>query len=135
MPSDFTLGIQSATGHAGVPNEITTGVDTTTDVAPARAVLDWFQEFTLLDANGTPYTAKITLDRTDTVPIDGAIIRLKFNMPASTDPTVEIRDDIAGGTILQSFSGVADETRIFLFEGIYKGVSSVWTRYDGRYVI
>lgn len=133
MPSDFLLGIQSATGHAGGAVEPLAGVNSTVDVVPGISFLDWFQMFSILDGGAVPYTTKITIDRTDTAPIRGAFIRLQFNVAASTDPTIEIRDDTAVGTLLQTFSGVADETRTFLFEGVYDGAA--WTKYDGRIVI
>lgn len=133
MPAITSFGIQSATGHGTLGTSSGVGISETIDILPGTAFLHWSREFTFEDALGTAYTVKLTLDRTDSPPVDGAFIHLKINMPDSVDPTVQIYDDTTGGPLLQTIVGVADENRTFL--GDYRYADNVWTKWDGRYVI
>lgn len=100
-------------------------------VSPGANIALGFQRFTLA-AGAAPYVVKVTLDRGENLPADGAFFRLRLEFEASTNPTVEVYDESEAGTLLQTVVGVVDSATVFLFEGIYE--NAVWSKYDGRYV-
>lgn len=130
MSAEAIQGIQAVIG-TGADLAILAGTNATVDIVPAGSI--WYETFEIPDAGGTPYTVKFTLDRSDSLPITGAFVRIKLLLDAGTDATAEFYDDTTGGTKLATVTATVDATNTFLFEGIMR--NGVWTQYDGRYKI
>lgn len=139
MPAETSLGIAS---FAGVPDaDITVSEASVSKVsiAPVGSYFQWLQKI-IVQAGAGPYTYQcglfdsLQLGVTNVVPLEGAIFRVRFEFEQSTNPTIEIYDDIqVGGNLLQTITGPEDQPAVFLFEAEYDGVS--FKKYDGRYVI
>lgn len=103
----------------------------TTDLVPTHLFAQWTQRVTALTGSGA-YTHKLTLDNGKAR--DGSIFRVTIALPASANPTIEIRDETAAGTLLQTVAGDSDNATSFYFEAEYNAETSSWRKLTGQYL-
>lgn len=101
----------------------------TSDLAPAEPFMQWFQKVVAAAGAGA-YTRKLTLDTAEAM--DGAIFRVYIELAASGNPTIEIRNESAAGTLLQTISGDTDNAGYFLFVAEFNGTT--WQKIFGGYL-
>lgn len=101
----------------------------TSDLAPAAAFNRWFQKV-VAQAGAGAYNRKLTLDTSKAM--DGAMFFVYVELAASANLTVEIRNESAAGTLLQTLSGDADSAGYFLFVAEFNGAA--WQKIFGGYL-
>lgn len=132
MPAETSVGFQILTDS--LP-EASANTDGELDLALSQPFIEGYRRIAVGAHDLTPgvtYTLKLTLDRTDSIPLKNALFRIKIFL-SSSDPTVEIYDDTSGGTKIGSVTGFADSDSEFNFIARFNGVA--WEKYDGRYVV
>lgn len=125
-------GPAGATGAAGGANtyaESTIGAAGNVDVTIGAAATE-HSLIATVDVGAGVYTATYSLKLTDAD--EGDIINILFLMPASTNPTVEVHDDVAGGTLLFTYTSVIGGTDV-AFRGVYDGAA--WVKLNANTVI
>lgn len=120
--------IDALTGDSA---DITVSAAGTHDLAPAAPFMQWFQKI-VAQAGSGPYTHKFTLDNSQAK--DGAIFRVYIELAASANPTIEIRDDLVTGTLLQTLSGDSSNAGYFFFEAEFDKNSNTWRKIQGGYL-
>lgn len=83
-----------------------------------------------VDAGAGIYTATYSLKLTNAAA--GDIINILFLLPASTNPTVEVHDDVAGGTLLFTYTSLIGGADV-AFRGVYDGAA--WVKLNANAVI
>lgn len=81
-------------------------------------------------ADASPYTHKIVLEISPTPVIDGAMALIELQMPASTNPTIEIRNATTSGTVLwtEVGTGLAYTRPLFL---TWRASTGAWVSRQG----
>lgn len=100
----------------------------TTDLAPTTPFIQWFQLITPLVGAGA-YTRKITLDNTKAAA--GAIFRIEIDLPASSNPTIEIYDNTISGTMIDTVTGDPGQSSYYVLQARFDGVQ--WFKLSGAF--
>ena len=80
---------------------------------------------------GGGFTHTITIPTTDATA--GDVCQIRMSLPASIDPTIEIRNATSGGTLLTTFAGQSNTTAIEAY-GEYKYTGSAWVEFCALYI-
>jgi hypothetical protein len=116
--------------NSGNGNDLEVSAAGITDLVPTQLFFQWTQRVTALAGSGA-YTHILTLDNSKAR--DGSIYRVNIALPASANPTIEIRDNTGGGTLLQTVPGDSDNPTAFSFEAEYDAETSSWRKLTGQY--
>lgn len=81
--------------------------------------------------DSTPWTATITLLTTNAE--KGDIVHINLDMPASVDPTIEIRNATSGGTLLTTFQS-ENNTDSIPAHGLYMYDGSAWKEIAANWI-
>lgn len=100
----------------------------TNNLAPTTEFLQWFQLVTAAAGAGA-YTHVLPLDNTKAK--DGAIFRIEIDFAASANPTIQIRDNTSGGTLLESVSGDAGGATYYVGQFRFNGTN--WLKLSGSW--
>jgi Major tropism determinant N-terminal domain len=84
----------------------------------------------IADGGGGIYIATITLQTTNGNA--GEKIRLMITLPASANPTIEVRNATSGGTLLKSLNNV-DAVDTLYWSGEFRYTGSAWVYAGGAY--
>lgn len=120
-----TNPFQDGTDDAG--GQITAAGNTTITLAAT----DLFKSVKITVAGGAGiYTATITLATTNAT--EGDLVLLTLVIPASTNPTIEVRNATSGGTLLHSLHN-DDAVAVLLWSGKFTYTGAAWIFTAGQY--
>lgn len=108
---------------------VSSAVGSPQDVAPAHPFVQYFQRI-IAQAGSGAYTHKFTVDTARAM--EGAIFRILVEIAASANPTIEVYNESAAGTLLQTLSGDLSNAGSFLLE--LEMVSGSWQKISGVYL-
>jgi hypothetical protein len=100
----------------------------TTDLAPTTPFSQWFQLITALAGVGA-YTRKVTLDNTKAAA--GAIFRIEIDLPASSNPTIQVYDNTITGTMIDTVTGDPGQSSYYVLQARFDGVH--WFKLSGAF--
>lgn len=126
-------GAAGATGAAGGANtyqESTIGAAGNVDVTIGATATE-HSLIATVQAGAGAYTATYSLKLANAA--EGDIINILFLMPASTNPTVEVHNDVAGGTLLFTYTSVIGGTDV-AFRGVFSS-GGAWVKLNSNTVI
>lgn len=114
---------------SGTSAELTLAAVGTTDLAPDKAFIQWFQHVTA-GAGAGPYTHKLTLDSARA--LKGANFVLEIDIPATSNPTIQIYDNSVSGALLDTIAGDSDNATTYRFEAVLDGTT--WKKENAAYL-
>lgn len=118
-PGDLATDADAAISEAGNTN---VGV---TQFAPIHTL------FVAVEVGAGVYTRTLTL--LTTIATGGQVIQMRLAMPASTNPTIEVRNATSGGTVLHSQPGEAT-ARTLQLTFVYRTSTGAWERVGAYYL-
>lgn len=126
-------GDTGATGAAGGANtyqESTIGAAGNVDVTIGATATE-HSLIATVDAGAGIYTATYSLKLTNAA--EGDIINILFLLPASTNPTVEVHNDVAGGTLLFTYTSLIGGADV-AFRAVFSS-GGAWVKLNANAVI
>jgi hypothetical protein len=114
---------------SGVSDDLTVTAAGTTDLVPGHAFIQWFQKVTATAGAGA-YTHKLTLDSFGA--LEGATYRVEIDIPASSNPLIEIYDENTSGAPLESIPGDSDNATKYRFEAVFQ--DGHWIKDNGEFI-
>lgn len=126
----ISIGGGGQSGGAGQSDDITVSTAGTTDLAPDIDFIQWFQLVTVATGAGA-YTRILTLNPGHAS--EGSFFHVELDIAASANPTIEIRNETAGGALLQTITGSADAAGYFVFVARFDG--NAWQKLSGSFQI
>jgi hypothetical protein len=114
LATDETIGAVSAAGNSNV-------------TMPAGSIHHTVSASAAAGAGAYTHTFSIPVANRDA----GDVVMMRFGLPASTNPTLEVRNDTAGGTLLTTITSAATASEAF---GIYKFNGTAWVEVAAGFI-